>query len=257
MNEETTTPPAENIQAPDVLDTSAQPNDVQPTEAVQSTEEPSAQNPSPNEPAANPADNSDDDLSDYWSKKGIDISTPEGQVAAAKSYREAEKAMHRKGQEASELSKQLTEAPVIVNSEDELVKQLANEVVTMKRAQSVNEFKESVSLTAEQERKMADYLTENPDKVQLVNGGYMSLKEVYTLSGANAPDAEALKKQGEQAALQELATRQRTTAIQGAASTPTSAIQVTSGNVEEWYAGLSASERADPANQARLSALLK
>ena len=213
---ETTTPDAPEIEAP-VIET-AQPTEQEQPEAVTTTEEPNSTDPSSDAPA--PADNAEEeDLADYWSKKGIDITTPEGQRKAAQSYREAERAMTRKSQEASKLSQQLTEQPVEELSTDPLVQELANEVVTMKRAQMASSFRERVNLTADAEQKMATYLTENPQKIQLVNAGLLSLDEVYSLSGAGNQDPEVLKKQGGQQALTELAQKQRATAVKGAATT--------------------------------------
>lgn len=218
MSDVTTTPDADVAQAPVVPDATTQPDAIQSDEAVQSTDEPNNDSPAPEEPAANPTDNSDDDFSGYWSKKGIDISTPEGQAKAAKSYQEAEKAMHRKGQEASQLSKQLTTQPVEVDSDNPLVQELASKVVTLERKQNIANFADEVKLTAAQESTMAQYLADNPTKVQLVNGGYMTLQEVYSLSGAASPDPAALKREGGQAALQELADKQRATAPSGSAT---------------------------------------
>ncbi len=215
---ETTTPEAPDTVAPVAQpEPTAQPQAQEPEAADQPTVEPTPETQVQPEPAA--ADTSDDDLSDYWSKKGIDISTPEGQRKAAQSYREAEQAMHRKSQEASELSKQLTDQPVEVDTDNPLVQELASEVITMKRQQAVTKFASEVNLTRDQETQMAQWLVENPNKAQLINAGLMSLNEAYVLSGAGAPNADSLRKEGEQKALQELADRQRASSVSGAATT--------------------------------------
>jgi hypothetical protein len=163
----------------------------------------------------------EDDLSDYWSKKGIDISTPEGQLKAAKSYREAEKAMHSKSQKASELAKQL-DKPVQVDTDNPLLESLAQRFVAMERTQNIEKFVGQVNLTTEQENKMATYLIDNPEKADLVNQGYLSLQDLYTISGAKEPvDTSKIKKQGAQEALETLRNKQATTVPRGNASQAT------------------------------------
>lgn len=250
---ETTTPEAPVTEAP--VETPVEPIEQQPEEAVTTTTEPTPTDPPTEGPA--PADNpEEDDLSDYWSKKGIDISTPEGQAKAAKSYREAEQAMHRKNQEASELSKQLTDQPVHVDSDDPLVQQLANKVVTLERSQNVAKFVDNVKLTSAQEQVMSEYLTQNPQKVQMVNAGLMSLEDVYTLSGAGKEDPTSLKQAGRAEAIQELADKQRATAASGSASAGSTSTSVTAENFDVWYANLSPEERAKPETQKVLSRFL-
>lgn len=185
--------------------------DSEPTPTTEPESEPTE------EPA--PADNSSDDLNDWAAKKGIDLSTPEGQAKALKSMREAEKAMHDKAKQASELQKQLQSQPVEEVSNDPLVQNLAQEVVQMKRAQAVNDFIREVNLTPEQEQTMATYLTDNPAKAQLVNAGYMTLPEVYQLSGAAGITQAKLKQEGGKEALEKLANKQLATRPQGNATT--------------------------------------
>jgi hypothetical protein len=192
--------------------------DEQIAEAVTTPEEPQSTTPTTEEPA--PADNSaEEDHAAWLASKGIDLSTPEGQAKAAKSWREAEKAMTQKSQAASELAKKLQANPVSVNTDNPLVQELAQEVVSMKRQQNVAQFASSVNLTSDQEAKMAEYLTANPNKIELVNAGYMTLNEVYQLSGANSSDPGTIKKQGGQEALEKLANKQRATAPVGNATT--------------------------------------
>lgn len=218
---ETTTPEAPVTSAP--VETPAQPTEQQPEAAVTTTTEPTP-NPAPATEAA-PQTTDADDLSDYWSKKGIDITTPEGQAQAAKSYREAEKTMHKKSQEAAELTKQLTDEPVVVDSDNPLVQDLASKVVRMERSQTINDFVGRVKLTTDQESTMATYLEDNPQKKAMVNAGLMTLDEVYTLSGAKTgPDPAALAKKAKDEAIQELADKQRAAAQQGSATAPSSTV---------------------------------
>lgn len=234
----------------------AQPEE-QPAEAVQTPDsEPQQQDESEDtgEPAQ-PDNSSDDDISDYLSKKGIDLSTPEGQAALAKSYREAEKALSRKAQEASELRKSLVDQPVTVESDNPLVQSLAEEVVTMKRQQNIDQFVSEVNLSADQEAKLAEYISTS-GKAELINGGYLTLKEAYQLSGVGNVDPSQYKKQGSQEALQQLANKQRATAPKGNASNNTLPQGLNKSNVESWYEGLGSEGRRDPANQAKLESIL-
>lgn len=212
---ETTTEATTQEQAPDAV----QPEEQQ-AEAVQ-TPDSEPQQPTtpagdePEAPAAEPEKAelaSDEDLTDYWSKKGIDISTPEGQLAAAKSYREAEKAMHDKAQKASELEKQIQGQPA--TNDDERVQRL-------ELLYNANTWKQSNNITPEQDDAMGSYLTKNPDKLALVKHGLLSFDDVLAMSGGSQVDTVALKKQGGQEALETLANKQRTTAPKGGASTPT------------------------------------
>ena len=171
----------------------------------------------PDEPPA-PATNSDDDLTDYWTKKGIDITTPEGQAQAAKSYREAEKAMHAKGQQASELTKQINAQPLNVDTDNELVKQALEKSNQLETTLAVRDLKANNNITPEQDKALGAYVTANPDKAYMLRNGFLSLDDVYKMSGVGTLDQEALKKQGGQEALQTLANKQRVSAPQGGAS---------------------------------------
>ncbi|MFE7720101.1 hypothetical protein ACFU44_13790 [Nocardia rhizosphaerihabitans] len=213
MDPKTTTEPA--TQDPGV--TVTQPEE-QPATAV-TTPEPEPTTTPTEEPA--PAENpSEEDHAAWLASKGIDLSTPEGQAKAAKSWREAEKAMTQKSQAASELAKQLQQTPVAVESDNPLVQQLAEEVIQMKRQQNIATFAASVNLTTDQELKMAQYMVENPDTAKLVNAGYMTLDQVYKLSDANTSDPTVIKQQGGKEALEKLANKQRATAPVGNATIP-------------------------------------
>lgn len=250
MNETTTDADLQETQAQD-----AQPVE-QPAEAV-TTADSEPQQPE-QEDASEPAqaDTSDDDLSDWASKKGIDLSTPEGQAKALKSWREAEKAMHHKSQEASQLKKSLVDQPVTVDSQDPLVQSLAEEVVTMKRQQTIDSFVSEVKLTTEQDDQLAQFITETPNMADLINGGYLTLKQAYQLSGVGSVDPSAYKNQGKQEALQTLANKQTATAVKGSASSNSLPAGVTKANVDQWWEGLGTAGRQDPANRAQLDRIL-
>lgn len=220
--DETTTDAA--TQEPGV--TTTQP-DEQPAEAVttpdsEPTQPVEGEETTPDAPAE-PADKAPDDF-DYqaWlEKKGIDPSTDEGKAQIAKSWRELEKRMHSTTQEASELKKSLVDQPVTVDTDNPLVQSLAEEVVTMKRQQNIDQFVSEVNLTTEKESAFAEFVTNTPNMADLINGGYLTLKQAYQLSGVGTVDPSEYKSQGKQEALQTLANKQRTTAPRGAASQPT------------------------------------
>ncbi|MBO1267085.1 hypothetical protein [Arthrobacter cavernae] len=116
----------------------------------------------------NASTTSEDDLSDYWTKKGIDITTPEGQAQAAKSYREAEKAMTQKAQQASQLEKQINAQPLAVDTDNELVRQAIEKSSALETTLAVREWKSSNNITPEQDAALGEYVTANPDKAWLL-----------------------------------------------------------------------------------------
>ncbi|MCA1565829.1 MAG: hypothetical protein LC803_09365 [Acidobacteria bacterium] len=210
MEDKSTTEATTQEQAPEAVQPEEQhaeavtTADSEPQQQTQSEEQP--------EEPAEPAAPSDEDLTDYWAKKGIDISTPEGQLAAAKSYREAEKTMHDKAQKASELEKKIQAEPA--TNDDERVQRL-------ELLYNANTWKQANNITPEQDDAMGTYLTSNPDKLALVKYGLLTFDDVLHMSGAAKVDTEALKKQGGQEALQTLANKQRATAPQGNSATTT------------------------------------
>lgn len=187
---------AEAVQTPD-----SEPQ--QPEETPESTEE-TLSDPS-------------DELSDYWAKKGIDISTPEGQIKAAQSYREAEQALSRKAQEAAALKKSLDQ-PLELDTDNELLKDLAQQQMEDRRERAIERFVNEVNLSDEQEQKFAEYLVNDQNMVELINGGRLTLSQAYKLSGVNEVDQAQVKKAGGQEALRDLANKQRATAPKGSAT---------------------------------------
>lgn len=268
MEDETTT----NAATQDEAQTAQPPVSEQTAEAVQDTDqgEPTTTDQTdegqsePDQALAAEADNSDD-LSDYWAKKGIDITTPEGQAQAAKSYREAEKKMHQTTQQASELEKQMREQPVNVNADDELTRNLATEVIQMKRRDAIREFRDTSGIKPEQEQAFSDFLVKDAEqaalngtysKRDLINAGVLSLSDAFTLSGIGAADRETIEKQGGQKALEQLANKQRAAAVTGSAVNTTPPAALSKENVDQWWDGLGAEGRADPANRAKLDSIL-
>lgn len=151
----------------------------------------------------------DDDVTEWAAKKGIDLTTPEGQAKALKSMREAEKKIHEKATQAADLKRQFEQAPAA--SEDERVQRLET-------LYSVSSWKTERGITPEQDQKMGDYLAADPVKIKMVTNGLLSLDEVFALSGASQVNPVAMKRQGGKEALETLANKQRATAPQGNAS---------------------------------------
>jgi hypothetical protein len=215
--------PQPNTPADPQAPLAAQPVVEQPVAAVPGSE-PATPPTDPQAPAdpepATPATSPDDDaeLADYWTKKGIDITTPEGQAQAAKSYREAEKAMHSKNQAASELEKQLNAQPLEVNTDNELVKQALQESSQLKTTLAVRDWKSRNNITPEQDIALGEYVTKTPDIGYLLKNDVLTLDQVYAMSGVGTLDADALKKAGGEEALQRLASTQRSSAPKGSAS---------------------------------------
>ena len=158
------------------------------------------------------------ETTEWLSKKGIDPSSPEALAKVAEMARNAEKAMHAKAQKASDLSKQLEESPAgQVDTDNELVQQLYGEVAAVRRAQAVNDFKARTGLSDDMEQKMVNYLSDNPQTGELINAGYLTLDQLYTL--AVGSDLKSVKSEGGKQALQQLANKQRAASLPGNATT--------------------------------------
>lgn len=175
---------------------------------------------SPAEEAAQAAAKPDEHI-EFWSKKGIDVTTPDGLAKATKSYQEAEQAMHRKNQEASELAKKLQTAPVDVDTDNELLRQVVERDVQRERKEAVTDFIRDNGITPEQDIALGKWLEENPAKTEAVLGGGLTLEEAYKLSGVGDKSPDELKAQGGKEALESLATKQRATSPKGSATTST------------------------------------
>lgn len=211
MDETTTEAALQDKQAQD-----AQPVE-QSAEAVTTTpSEPPATDQDSEAPAAT-ADNADE-LSDFWAKKGIDISTPEGQAKAAKSYAEAERAMHAKSQQASELQKQMASQPIEQQSQDPMVQEALERAARAETATLVSQWKSEKGITPEQDQAIGKYVEANPDKGFLLKNGYLTLDDIYAMSGVGHRDTAAIEAQGGRKALEQLANKQRSTAPQAAAA---------------------------------------
>ena len=198
---------------------------------------------------------SEEDLSDWAAKKGIDLTTPEGQAKALKSMRESEKAFHAKAQQASELEKSLTNPAPDTNASEAqqalaIASQLQNEKI-------IREWKESNNVTAEEDTAMGEYAKANPRAAELLMNGSLTLDEFRAIAvPAQRIDKEAIRKEGGQEALETLANKQRATAVKGSASSAQSSTTLTRDNVDQWYSSLGPDGRKDPKNQATLERIL-
>jgi len=251
MNEDETTT---------VVDTSADDTAVLDTQAVeqdveQAVETETEQTDTSNDEPDLSDTSAEEDLSEWASKKGIDLSTPEGQAKALKSMRESEKAFHAKAQQASELEKNLTQStidPDATKAEQALAiaNQLQNEKI-------IREWKETNNVTSDEDVAMGEYAKANPRAAKLLMAGELTLDEFRAIAvPAQKIDREAIRKEGGQEALQTLANKQRATAVKGSASSAGNSTSISKENVEQWYSNLGPEGRKNPANQATLERIL-
>lgn len=221
----------------------------QPTE----TETESTNDISNDEPES--SDNSTDDLNDWAQKKGIDLSTAEGQAKALKSMRESERAFHAKSQQASELEKQLSNNSYNDNDSEgqkalAIATQLQNEKV-------IRDWKDSANVTKEEDAAMGKYAKENPRVTELLMNGQITLDEFRSIAvPSQQVDQNAIRKEGGQEALEQLANKQRATAVKGGASSSQSNTALNKSNVEQWYQDLGSEGRKNPENQRTLERIL-
>lgn len=212
MNDETTT----DVEVQDVQAHDAQPVEQQ-TEAVidDDSEQQTTEQSDTGEVEPDETDNSTEDktfTNEWLASKGIDLSAPDAAQKLANMAFNSEKVMSKTTQKASELEKivqsstAMTDAPI--SKTDLLVGAML--------------FKQNNPLSPDQDTKMGEYLSTNPEKMALMQYGYLSYEDIYHMSGAaslNAPDAATLKKKGSEEALRQLANKQRATAPSGSATT--------------------------------------
>ncbi|WP_146084398.1 hypothetical protein [Rathayibacter sp. AY1C1] len=205
-------PEAQPVEQPAAADTTP----VEPT--PNDTDEPEA--PEPDEPADEPEAPADDfDYKAWLDKKGIDPSTPEGQEAIAKSWREIEKKMHSSTQQASELAKQVNTTAAVDPDATEAQKAYAI-AIQLQNAATINQWKVEANVTAEEDTAMGKYAEANPETAALLNEGRLTLDQFRALAVPAKPvDTGAIKRQGGQEALETLANKQRATSPTGSAAT--------------------------------------
>lgn len=148
-----------------------------------------------------------DAIDEFLAKKGIDKSDPEALRKVADMYRNSEKGFYSKSQEAAQLQRQLAQARVNNVEPDQ---QALNEVRSMRIEMDTKEWKSKHNLSAEDEQKMIEFVTQpltdrqgnivyDPvtgqplTKGLLVNNGAMSLDDVYRLAGCGVQKVDNLK----------------------------------------------------------------
>lgn len=252
--DETTTDVVSQEQALD-----AQPVE-QHTEAVQdTTTEPTTTDPVTEEPAqaANSTEQESKTFTPEWlTSKGIDPNDPEAFQKVANMAFNAEKQMTRTQQQASELQKQMATQPLEQRSEDPLVQEALAIAHEAKTEITVERWKAAKGITPQQDDAMGKYIQANPDKGYLLKNNYLTLDDIYAMSGVGRQDTAQIKAQGGQEALETLANKQRATAVSGNATSTAPPAQVTAANADQWWDSLGSAGRADPANRAKLDSLM-
>lgn len=220
-----------------IPDTEPQPDQPEPAAAEDEPVEPSQEAPKEDEPVK--ADNS---TTAWLEAKGIDPKSPEAIEKVAEMARNAEKAMHQKAQKASELEKvaKISDEEIPVDATPEVRDNVRVRNLELKF--DVQQWKvqnpDKVAHEAEMVKVLAD-----PTKKALVQEGYLSLDDVYSI--ARGGDVEATKSQGKREALETLAQKQQAAVPVGNAVNPSgsaSASKITPQNVDQLVKGMSVQE---------------
>lgn len=215
MEESTTDADMQDTQALDAqpVEQPAEADNTLTSEPTQGEEEPDTS-----------SDNSDEPESktytpEWLQSKGIDPNDPDALQKALNMAYNSEKLMSKSRQQSSALEKQVSQAPQVegasLNRTDLLVGAML--------------FKQSNPLTEAQDSKMGEYLTSNPQKLQMLQHGLLTYEDIYQISGAagmGQPDPDVLKSQGRKEALQQLANKQAAVAPRGNASAGTNTAAV-------------------------------
>ena len=165
-----------------------------------------------------------DAIDEFLAKKGIDRNDPDALRKVADMYRNSEKGFYSKSQEAAQLQRQLAQQRVPSPNLD-ADQQAISEVRSMRIEMDTKEWKSKHNLSAEDEQKMVEYVTQpltdrrgnivyDPvtgmplTKGLLVNNGAMSLDDVYRLAGCGVQKVDNLKQNLRQEVEKEMAARQ-------------------------------------------------
>ena len=163
-----------------------------------------------------------DAIDDFLAKKGIDKSDPDALRKVADMYRNSEKGFYSKSQEAAQLQRKLAQQQTTDVRPDQ---QALNEVRSMRIEMDTKEWKAKHNLSAEDEQKMVEFVTQplrdrqgnvvlDPYTGQpltnglLVNNGALSLDQVYKLAGCGVQKVDDLKAGLRKEVEQEMAARQ-------------------------------------------------
>lgn len=196
----------------------AQPNE-QPQVAAVEPQEPtitpeSTQTP---EPSAN------DDNLEWLKSKGIDPNSTEAIAAIAEKWRTAEREMHKKTEQSSQLRKTIDAASqqqiatAEASGQVDTAQLALARVAALEMQSSVNSFFESNPSAKQHEAQMAELVTQRPQIGQMIRTGQLSIGDLHAMVIGSNPDA--IKAEGGQQALQQLANKQMATAIPGVAVT--------------------------------------
>jgi hypothetical protein len=181
----------------------AQPTAAQPTEPV-SQSQPTQAN---------------DEFAAWMQSKSLDPTAQDAFTKAAQMAYNSEKLMTKATQEASELKRSLTQPVQPVQSQDgtQVDPGVQEFMQDYRRDKLINGFKESHKDWSEHEPAMVQKLSEQVNtpygvftRSQLVNAGFLSLEDVYSMAKASAPvNTDQIRNQAQQEVLQTLANTQR------------------------------------------------
>lgn len=184
----------------------------------------------------------DDQLVKFAQAKGLELDSDNAKKAA-KMAMNAEKLMHQKSQQASQLEKatKITDDQVPVGLTAPEADSLR--VRNLELKYEVSDWKSRNPDKLKYESEMVQVLSD-PTKRLLVQEGLLTLDDVYSIAKATAPGVEAaLKSQGKKEALQTLAHKQQAAVPRGNAVTAVSAAsQITPQNVDAMVANMSVEE---------------
>jgi len=207
MDEETTTPAPEETGADTAQPVTTETTAAEPT-ASATTEEQTTE-------APEGAPDEDAELSDWASKKGLELDSDNAKKAA-KMAREAEKAMHQKAQKASELEKatvaisdEVAETSAAATGQDpELLKRLQ----AVETKEMVRDFWNQDGIDRKYEPAMIELLKTKP---------YLAgdLESLYAVAVQKSGGVAAVKSQGKREALESLAHTQQAAVPGGSATT--------------------------------------
>jgi hypothetical protein len=211
----------------------SQPEVTEPAEAADDQTETSQDAPQEEEPAS--ADNS---TTEWLKKKGVDPSSPEAIEKVAEMARNAEKAMHEKAQKASELEKtaKITEEQIPLDATPEQVERIG--VRNLELRLDIRDWKSNNPDKLAHEAEMVKVLSD-PVKKELVQGGYITLDDVYAMAVGGNPDTIAnVKSQTKKETLQSLAQKQQAAVPVGNAvrSSVSGDTKITPQNVDQLVA---------------------
>lgn len=256
MEESTTDAAVQDVQAQD-----AQPVIEQQAEAETSASEPIQTQEAQDEPVDtdnSAADESKTVTPEWLQSKGLDTSVledPEKLKLANMAFNQ-EKLMSKTRQQATQLEKQMQSLPETQYSEDPMVQEALSVARRAETTLAVSQWKQEKGITPAEDQALGEYVSSNPNLGQLYKQGALTLDNLYAMYKADTTDTAAIKKEGAKEALEGLANKQRTAAPTGNAVSSAPAPGVTKDNVEQWWEGLGREGRNDPANRAKLDAIL-